>query len=137
MPREHGVDLDELVRGDLVAGVRVELEVGPVRLELSRSNASTSGCFWRSRRWTTSRIFVGARCTRSFCGKRSLAPKGRIGRLLVELLLPVGDQPSLALEPRAEGAREARRRSTRSLFESTYCETSSTTRKSVSPAAGS
>ena len=33
MPREHRVDLDELVRRDLLAAVGEELEVGPVLLE--------------------------------------------------------------------------------------------------------
>ena len=139
MPRQHRVHLDELVRGDRLAAVGEELEVGPVLLEQRRGAAPPPrAVFWSSRLWTTSRMFVGGEVHAELRREAVLRPdEERVVGLLVELLLAEREQPRLALEARRR-ARSRRRAADRRgpCCDSTYCDTSSTTRKSVAPGRG-
>ena len=107
VPREHRVHLDKLVRGDLVAAVGIELEVGPVLLE-HRAELRVDFRPLLEQPPVDDVADIRRGEVHAELGRKTvLRPdkEGVIG-LLVELLLPEGDEPGLALEPGAEGRRE-------------------------------
>jgi hypothetical protein len=107
LPRQHRVDLDELLGGDRVAAVGEELQVGRAGRRARGARPPRLGFLCSRRLCTTSRMLVVARCTRSFGGKRSFAhTRNESSASSSSFCWPSARSQTLPLRRCAEGGRE-------------------------------
>jgi hypothetical protein len=107
LPGEHRVDLGELLGGHRLAAVRVELEVGPVRLEERAERLLGVGTL-RQQPPVHDVLDVGGREVDAQARREAALRPAEDGvvRLLLELLLPERQQPGAAAKRSAERRRE-------------------------------